>query len=220
MNPLLRISFLALAGVCLLPLPRLEADDLPEALTIHPSGAFEYGGIQMGIIHFEPGWKGYRHQRNVGKALPGYPKTGSDVWTTKERFHNLFDLSETIRANGSGFIHYAAEVRADQPVETATLALELYLRGDLFAGKEVLIDGRPLRLPSELERTRLFEQTPVQNLTIPTAKGALQFTGSFSLYIQDNRNFNSKPGFVVQLRFTPYRGAISHASLVTDIILP
>jgi hypothetical protein len=219
MKTLTRLSLLTLAALPLLSPAGARAADLPEALVIHRSGAFEYGGVQAGIIHFEAGWKGYRHQRDVGKASLGYPQTSDGVWTTKARFHNLFDLSETIRADAAGSLHYEAQVSAEQPVETSTLALELYLPGDVFAGKELLINGQPLRLPASYERTRLFEQTPVETLTIPTSEGPLTFSGSFSLYIQDNRSFNSKPGFVAQLRFTPYRGAVASASLAADIRL-
>ena len=214
----LALFTLLLSAALVLP-NALRADPLPEAIKIHPSGSFERGGVRVGIVHFEAGWKGYRHQRDVAKPLPGFPYASDGVWTMHGKFHTLFDLRQTMEVIGPDSIRYEASVSAEQPINTATLALEVYLTSEAFAGKEILIDGVPFVLPAQQERVRLFEQTPVRSLGLTTADGPLRFEGPFSLYIQDNRGFRTKPGFVAQIRFTPYGGLIKESALKTVVHL-
>ncbi|PAW76536.1 MAG: hypothetical protein B9S32_14925 [Verrucomicrobia bacterium Tous-C9LFEB] len=172
-------------------------------------------------MHFDGKWERYRLQKEFLKPEVSVPPSSSaedaPAVAVNGNFAGLFSLQQHI-ASSSDNNEWTYEVtmkafKSGGPVSTAELALEAYLTTEQYQGESLIIDGDSFALPVEPGKARILERKNVSEVIIPTEVGRLKVAGEFSLFIQDNRSFNQRQGYLVRFRFSPYKGEIEKAGL-------
>lgn len=199
----------------------IAASSLPSSLKFAPSGTFIVGGVEFGVMHFDGKWERYRLQKEVMRTEPRVSaSTSTEVQSSVEvkgNFAGLFSLNQKSSSSDEiGAWTYDVTLKAlksNEPVATAELALEAYLPTEQFQGESITIDGDSFALPAEAGKSRVLERKKVSEVIIPTEVGRLQVCGEFGLFIQDNRSFNQRQGYLVRFRLMPNKGEIEKAEL-------
>jgi hypothetical protein len=222
----------AWAAVLACPTTLVEAQSpaLPADFKLSPSGAFTVGGVEFTVIHFDKNWNRYRLQKEVlrpdslAAASTQTPRGPAEISGSFAGLFHLWQNSVPTAPAAGESVAWSHDVRleAAEPGETVfteELALEAFLPGIQYEGQMLLIDGTPYTLPVEAGEARAFEQTPVREVVIPTEAGRLRVSGEFSFFIQDNRGYRQRQGYLLRFRLSPFRGEIARADQQLDFAL-
>ncbi len=183
-------------------------------MKVHPTGAFEFAGVTFGIMHFSENWE-LAEQRQDAKPDAGFPKRSAAGWDLNAKFNargGAFALRQSIRKTGEDAFSYEANLASDAGVKSNALALCGVLPVDRYAGAQVQVDDKSIALPRELGEMSVYRRDGVKKLVLSSPAGMLVIEGSFSVYIQDDRKYNS-PQFALRLGFAPSTGEIKQAAL-------
>ena len=195
------------------------AQPLVPGLRLRDGGAFEYSGVLFSIIHFDSNWAN-ASQTQDARLDAGFPKQSAGAVEFRGTFTTkggALALSQSLRALDNAGISYEAKLNSGQGVRTNALALMATLSAERYAGKPMLIDGKPLVLPAQFKQQTLFTAGNVKRVQVPTQGGSLVIEAQqLSVHIQDSRQFSSQQ-FDVRIGFMPGSGPITQASLQATI---
>ena len=201
------VALLAHAGAAVAEFPAgLKVDDR--------TGAVTWGDVQIGALHFAPGWQA-TVQRAAVQPLAGFPKVSDaahefrGAWTTGGG--QTMTYWQRLRAVGAGDgVEWSASVSSDAPVPTLTLAMNVELPVAGYAGRVIQFDGQPVTFPVEAGDQLVDARTGVRSVVVPTGAGLLRIDGQFDTYLQDVRAYGGA-SYGLRLHFKPADGELTSA---------
>ncbi len=191
-----------------------ESLDLP-FLQLSPNGIFTVDGARFALGHFDNAWAVTSQESTRVNA--GYPQVSAGNFETRGEFQvrgsdEPLHLVETVTRQGADMIGLKWQLDHTKGLVSRTLCVQTVLPVAGFAGKSLRVDGKDCVLPVELKDSGVFFQAQVRELVIPTAHGTVTITGSFSLFVQDNRTWGGD-NYSVRIHVSPPGQVIKHAEL-------
>ncbi len=131
----------------------------------------------------------------------------------------LFDFGINYERQGSAY-QITSEAANSAGVKCNTLAYQGTLSTQDFAGETILLDGKPIVLPSGFSEKS--KDTVVikyaYSVSVPTSEGNLVFKGGFDVLIVDARKYNDTK-FFVRLMYNPSKGEIRSSKFEASVAL-
>ncbi|MDR1282998.1 MAG: hypothetical protein LBK99_19575, partial [Opitutaceae bacterium] len=204
------LSALVAVAVAALPTATTAAAGQPPGvsnLSLRPTGAFRFDGLDFALVHFNPEWASSAQGR--ARVDSGYPRQEGETWETRGSFAvrgSAAPLSFRQRVTSLDGLSFRADYTVACPdpegAPTRELALQVTLPLEQVAGRTVVIDGTPHVLPPEFAgKTVLLEPAAkARTLSLPSATGTIEISGVFGLLVQDQREWK-QDAWTVRIRF-------------------
>lgn len=165
-------------------------------LRISENGIFTAENVTGRIVVIKPGYKISASENELNAHfLEQLSTIELDSKRIAVRFTPFKDwkpirLEKKITIHGSDAANWHFRLQSPDAHPIADLGYTFGLPAETFAGKELLIDGVPLRLPARYSKLHL-KSGNVKSVTIPLEHGKLTISGEFKLKIQDMRKWNA-----------------------------
>lgn len=165
-------------------------------LRISENGIFNVENVTGRIVIIKPGYKASASENDLNAR---FVEEISTIELDSERFAVRFTpfrdwkpirLEKKITVHGSEAANWYFHLQSPESHPIADLGYTFGLPAGTFAGKELLIDGIPLRLPTRYSKLHL-KTGNVKRVTIPLEHGRLTISGNFRMKIQDMRKWNA-----------------------------
>ncbi len=185
----------------------LSASAESELFQVDGKGRLNLGGVEVELLHFDPSWKYSRHGDNSvveSNDVQGQGRRIKGIWTTKS---GEFDFEEVIRLKDGALASVSYELTSEAGVPTQQTALSVSLPAAAFKGKTFFVDGRAVKIPTELSKLNFTYPTNAGHLSLPCQGGWLNLSFEPSrLLFQDMRKYGRK---VIEVRILLAKAGIS-----------
>jgi len=194
--------------------------EIVSGFSVRPNGILDIGDITAEVYHFNAAWT-ITEQHDVFKPEDQSPATQPSVRVLSGAFPTASGpstLTETFAPADTG-ISYTATLSSDKPLDTNELSVSFSLPVKSFAGKQIVVDGTPVALPTDPAKKgepRILDKDGAQKIELPTAAGTLAITGNFSFLLQDDREYGDQR-YALRLHFTPGDGQITQSKIEFQI---
>lgn len=187
------------------------ANASPVNIKLEKQGIFTLEQAQFQLGHYGKNWGHYTTQQHL-KPTAGFPKQTDQTWHLNGTLDasGLWQIDQKINWQSDTQFDYHIKLNSDKPITTESLALEISLPIEQYAGGILYLDGKPWQLPAKMKKMSLLRQKQVKQLTLHGPKQRVVITGKMDLYIQDNRQFKSNT-FVIRIALNPSKGKITEA---------
>ena len=189
-------------------------------LRISENGIFTAENVTGRIVVIKPGYKISASENELNAHfLEQLSTIELDSKRIAVRFTPFKDwkpirLEKKITIHGSDAANWYFRLQSPDAHPIADLGYTFGLPAETFAGKELLIDGVPLRLPARYSKLHL-KSGNVKSVTIPLEHGKLTISGEFKLKIQDMRKWNA--GFFNIYFHIPFNPPFREAEFEFDL---
>lgn len=190
------LLFLAAALMLTIGVSAAERKQQLSWLRISENGLFSAENVTGRIVVIKPGYKASASENDLNAQFVEEISTIElDSKRIAVRFTPFKDwkpirLEKKITIHGSDAANWYFRLQSPDAHPVANLGYTFGLPAETFAGKELLIDGVPLLLPSRYSKLHL-KTGSVKSVTIPLEHGKLTISGNFKLKIQDMRKWNA-----------------------------
>ena len=190
------LLFLAAALMLTIGVSAAERKQQLSWLRISENGLFSAENVTGRIVVIKPGYKASASENDLNAQFVEEISTIElDSKRIAVRFPPFKDwkpirLEKKITIHGSDAANWYFRLQSPDAHPVADLGYTFGLPAETFAGKELLIDGVPLLLPSRYSKLHL-KTGSVKSVTIPLEHGKLTISGNFKLKIQDMRKWNA-----------------------------
>ena len=190
------LLFLAAALMLTIGVSAAERKQQLSWLRISENGLFSAENVTGRIVVIKPGYKASASENDLNAQFVEEISTIElDSKRIAVRFTPFKDwkpirLEKKITIHGSDAANWYFRLQSPDAHPVADLGYTFGLPAETFAGKELLIDGVPLLLPSRYSKLHL-KTGSVKSVTIPLEHGKLTISGNFKLKIQDMRKWNA-----------------------------
>ena len=183
-------------------------------VTLDAVGGLKLGAIKATLTHFDDAWSGATQARI--KPRPGFPKASAGRWEMQSEFASRsssvpFALTQTLEQS-SGDVRVRYALTHPTGIGTKAMVLGLVLPSAEYRGKAVRFDDKAVTLPTETQKQEIFSGHSIKRIVLPTATGTLELTGTFGVYVQDERAMSGND-VTLRLFFSPGSGTLKEASL-------
>lgn len=166
----------------------------------------EWRGAMQGSSFYQPG---------EVKLLPDGAEHDSTF-----RFAALPEgkLRANLRRGKNGQFQYHGEIAFPTPVTLYETALAVRLPISVYQGTELLVDGKPLTLPPELDQKKVifFNRPDCREIRLNGPGGEIVIRGNFGFQVQDGRCYGDE-NYEARIRFVKHHGEISSSTL--DLVI-
>lgn len=193
----------------------LFSQEIIPGLKVKKDGTFETGDIRFGLQLFDASWNSTIQSTTTVSAVKGYPIVKNDSFDflgfIKVSSTLSFALKEVIKRIDESSFTVDFSLENETSPKMNSLALTVNLPAEM-KGKTLLLDGKPLALPVEMDEKNISLHT-VQGaeLLVPISTGQLFFKGKLNLLVQDSRKW--KGGFDIRIYFSPQNGGAPKSTL-------
>jgi len=168
----------------------------------------------IAIVHYDDKWGMAGLDKGSFIANPGPKPTANKYildgkWSVKS---GVFHLNGAVSRSQDGGALVDLSFKSDTPVPTRLLAANVAIPIDGMAGKSIIVDGTPVKLPELFGDMMVFRKAKVEKVVLMLKQRTLEIQGKFELFIQDNRKFNGN-SYSLRLYATPSEGSIAEAKL-------
>ncbi len=166
-----------------------------DGLTLRDDGSIFYEGQVLHLAHQSAEYVPSNQNPELCRPLPGYPKATGDGAEYKGRFSvagGTFELTETVRRDGSGAFEVSIAAVSREAVPTARLCMQVSLPSAEYAGRPVWVNGKKLPLPETFSKVDLASAPAGSSLELRRSdgNGNLRIScGEGALMIQDARQW-------------------------------
>ena len=166
-----------------------------DGLTLRDDGSIFYEGQVLHLAHQSAEYVPSNQNPELCRPLPGYPKAIGDGAEYKGRFSvagGTFELTETVRRDGSGAFEVSIAAVSSEAVPTARLCMQISLPAAEYAGRPVWLNGKKLPLPDTFSKVDLASAPAGSSLELRRSDGNGNLrisSGSGALMIQDARQW-------------------------------
>ncbi len=188
------------------------------AVELTKRGSLSAEGYDFEVTLYNRNWNGLTMTRKQFQMVRDDRKNGTG--SAEIRFSGLPMVSNgkldiSLAGAAGDAMKYAAALRFDEPADLNAIALVLTFSRELFTGRQIAVDGKPVTLPPPGKKAAAFSFR-CSEVMLPTRDGELLFTGDIDLLLQE---FRLTPGvWQMRLHFTPPKGeTVSEAALKLGI---
>ncbi|MBS1369529.1 MAG: hypothetical protein HPZ91_06180 [Lentisphaeria bacterium] len=188
---------------------------LPPGIEAEDSGAMKIGGVPAAVKIYNQEWRSVVQGAKTVSCEPTYPARYEKLFKLDGQlaFPGTagFMLQQRITETAADTVNYSCTLKNSGGIPCRSIALSLRLPSRIFDGKELRIDGKPVRIAAVDKPFR-----DVKRLELVNGDRKITFAGNLTVGIQDHRS-NSVPEFSLRLLFSPNGGTVREAKLNTAI---
>ncbi|AHF90103.1 hypothetical protein OPIT5_07565 [Opitutaceae bacterium TAV5] len=193
-------------------------------LNLRPNGVFLFDGVEAVAGHFDRGWVNRIDQSQL-RVAPGFPKRAAGTWqvrgtlAVKDAPVPLTLTQRLGRIDARAFsAAYEVACEAKSGLPTSEVFLQFGIPLSIGAGKSVLIDGVAHPLPVAFGQSHIFgdRQRIPRTLILPAATGTITITGTFSLLMQDQRQWK-RDAYAVRINFPVTDEVLTRSALEVTV---
>lgn len=179
---------------------------------VDEQGIVQVGGISWGTYYADTSWKtalqgsAFRSGKANGESWSGpyYDRRGVD----------LFTLTQRVSEESGGALRVMSTVKAAPPVEANLLMYAGELPVDVFAGREIVLDGEAVALPADPPQNQVLDIRRARRVEIPAVGGMLTIETNALVMLVDGRKFGGRH-FSLRIGYDKHKGMIG----TTDVRL-
>jgi hypothetical protein len=164
----------------------------PPLLSVDPTGSFVLDGIPFTLAHYDHQWI----RTTLSALKPDPAATVPHVvgtWTVHGTLpikDKSLSLDGQITRSGDRQYHLLYKATLADGLPTEVVAIEMDLPISQAAGKQILVDGQALTLPTDSVAAQHLLMQKAAKLIVPSSTGIITVEGNLDVYVQDERQWN------------------------------
>lgn len=179
-------------------------------------GSISADGLSMNVIYYSPKWRSRILNAKSLKTPKLENKDEEQLFTGSfELFDkNRFTVKNVLNHVSPGVWEYKGSLSSTTPIKTNVLALSISLQCKDYAGKEIIVNGKPIMLPAEMisDNGGHIWSGKIKTAKIPSATKNVNVDGNCWFRIQDNRKYKSD-NYSVRIFFSKSKGDVQETDL-------
>lgn len=176
-------------------------------MSLDQHGRLVTGDVVWGTFYQDTNWKPFTQQRSL-KITSRSDNSCEGVFQAADG-SALFDYRLQMEPQRNGVAEIQAKVSALAPFKANALMFDGRLPTDVYAGRDILVDGEAVTLPVETGDNHVVLVKQVRELVLPV-EGGLTIQRKGLVMIVDNRKFGGSD-YSVRLGFEPRKGEMSES---------